>query len=179
MSLPKPPQPAKLVIGAFLKDKSVMEQIVRELVLEFGQIDMASSWLPFDFTDYYHKEMGGPLVRRMFSFKKLIDQKSLPEIKLFTNYLEKKVSEGFHSKGRMVNIDPGYLLLERFVLATGKNFTHRIYLSDGIYADLTLIYTKGRFKALPWTYPDYKAEPMTAWLTQVRERYKMDLKEKI
>ncbi len=179
MSLPKPPHPAKLVIGAFLKDKSLMEKIVGELVLEFGEIDMASRWLSFDFTNYYHKEMGSPLFRRMFSFKKLIDQSSLPEIKLFTNELEKKLSGDLYHKGRRLNIDPGYLVLERFVLATGKNFTHRIYLTRGIYADLTLIYTKGGFKALAWTYPDYKSEPMITWLTQVRKRYKMDLKDKI
>ena len=75
-----------------------------------------------------------------------------------------------------MNIDPGYLLLERFVLATGKNFTHRIYLGGGIYADLTLIYTRGDFQALPWTYPDYADPRMIRHLNQIRHRYTIDLK---
>ncbi|MBU1181627.1 MAG: DUF4416 family protein, partial [Proteobacteria bacterium] len=72
--------------------------------------------------------------------------------------------------------DPGYMLCERFVLATGKNYTHRIYIGDGIYADLTLIYQKSGFKKLPWTYPDYYNEKMVSYLKAVREKYMVDLK---
>jgi hypothetical protein len=75
-----------------------------------------------------------------------------------------------------VNIDPGYLVHERFVLATGKNFTHRIHLAEGIYADLTLIYTKGAFQTLPWTYPDYADEKMLFFLEGVRKKYLVDMK---
>ena len=76
---------------------------------------------------------------------------------------------------RRVNLDPGYLLLERFVLASGKNFTHRIYIGQGIYADLTLMFQKGAFRTLPWTYPDYAARDMQSFLTQVRRKYAADL----
>ena len=74
-----------------------------------------------------------------------------------------------------MNLDPGYLLYERFVLATGKNFSHRIYIGRGIYADLTLVYQKGAYRSLPWTYPDYAADTMRAFLTTVREHYAADL----
>ena len=77
----------------------------------------------------------------------------------------------------MVNLDPGYMLLERFVLASGKNFSHRIYIGRRIYADLTLIYTKGRFQTLPWTYPDYAEQNMLTYLEQVRKKYVADLKQ--
>jgi hypothetical protein len=87
--------------------------------------------------------MGGPLHRRLMVFKSLVEQTELAAIKRMTNELEQK----YQRQGqRRVNIDPGYLLAERFVLATGKNFTHRIYIGQGIYADLTLIYQKGDFK---------------------------------
>jgi hypothetical protein len=76
-----------------------------------------------------------------------------------------------------VNIDPGYLLLERFVLATGKNYAHRIYIGQNIYADLTLTYAKGGFQTLPWTYPDYASPEIRDFLLQVRYKYSMDLKE--
>ena len=173
MSTPQPPKPAKLVIGFILKDKSVSNEIITELVKKNGPLDIVSPWLNFDYTDYYENEMGPSLLRRVLVFKSLIEQTDLADIKIATNRLEKKYALG---ESRRVNIDPGYLLLERFVLATGKNFPHRIYIGGGIYADLTLIYTKGRFQTLPWTYPDYAGDPMRGLLEKIREKYKIDLK---
>ena len=146
--------------------------MVKALVDKYGAVDMASSWLPFTFTTYYNDEMGTPLFRRLVAFKQLIHQVSLADIKLFTNDLEDEHS--INGK-RVINIDPGYLLQERFVLATGKNFTHRIHIGKGIYADLTLIYTKGGFELLPWTYPDYASENIMTFLKQVRKKYVIDL----
>jgi hypothetical protein len=103
----------------------------------------------------------------------MIAQDRLPEIKLATNAIEQAHAAGGR---RRVNIDPGYLLLERFVLATGKNYSHRIYLGHGIYADLTLIYRQGTFQTLPWTYPDYAEPPLGRFLLAVRGKYALDLK---
>ena len=172
MSRPQKPNPAKLVIGAFLKEKSLIYPVVKDLTKEFGSTDMVSRWFPFNFTTYYESEMGAPLFRRMFVFKTLIEQDALAEIKIFTNNLELKYSK---DNKRGVNLDPGYMLRERFVLATGKNYSHRIYIGKRIYADLTLIYTKGRFQALPWTYPDYAEESLLTYLQQVRNKYVSDL----
>jgi len=172
MSEPSPPKPAKLVIGFFLKEKRLGIRVVKTLTDKYGAVDLVSSWFPFNFTNYYNDEMGTPLFRRLVAFKQLIHQVSLADIKLFTNDLEHEHS--IDGK-RMVNIDPGYLLHERFVLATGKNFSHRIHIGKGIYADLTLIYTKGGFKPLPWTYPDYASENIMTFLKQVRKKYMVDL----
>jgi hypothetical protein len=173
MSQPQAPSPAKLVIGLFLKDKDLFSPVASTLTDRFGAIDMISRWLPFDYTTYYEPEMGAPLNRRMLVFKQLIEQEDLPGIKRVTNEIEMGYAAGGK---RRVNIDPGYLLHERFVLATGKNFTHRIYLGQGIYADLTLIYTKGDFRTLPWTYPDYASDKMIGFLREVRKKYTIDLK---
>ncbi len=143
MSIPQPPKPAKLVIGLFMKEKSLLPPVADELAGRFGPVDMVSSWIPFDYTSYYESETGTPLFRRILTFDKLIKQSFLADIKCMTNEIELKYSE---NNNRRVNIDPGYMLYERFVLATGKNFTHRIYIGRGIYADLTLIYTKGSFR---------------------------------
>jgi hypothetical protein len=116
--------------------------------------------------------MGTPLFRRMLAFKRLIKQSALANIKLFTNDLEGEYS--IHGR-RRVNIDPGYLLHERFVLATGKNYSHRIYIGSKIYADLTLIYQKGHFNKMPWTYPDYASENVMTFLEWVRKKYVIDL----
>jgi hypothetical protein len=174
MSRPQSPKPAKLVIGFFLKEKRFGETVIKRLVEEFGPIDLASSWIPFDFTTYYYDEMGIPLFRRLLSFKQLIQQHDLAQIKLTTNLIEHQYS----SDGkRSVNIDPGYLLHERFVLATGKNYSHRIFIGKGIYADLTLIYTHGRFEPLPWTYPDYASKNIITFLEKVRKKYHVDIKQ--
>ena len=173
MSIPLLPKPAKLVVGLFMREKSLIHDLTNALVAKFGSIDLVNAWFPFDYTTYYEPEMGTPLFRRMFAFKTLIEQSSISEIKIITNELELKFSI---NQNRRVNIDPGYLVHERFVLATGKNYTHRIYLDRGIYADLTLIYTKGAFQKLPWTYPDYADKRMLAYLHRVRNKYLEDIK---
>jgi hypothetical protein len=173
MSQPRPAARAKLVIGFLVHDKALAGGVVEELGKSFGALDLVSPWLPFAFTDYYAREMGTPLYRRLVAYKRLVAQDKLPDVKHITNRIEaRKTCQGC----RKVNIDPGILLLERFVLATGKNFTHRIYLGQGIYADLTLIYSRGAFRTLPWTYPDYADTRQQAFLLQVRRKLQRDNK---
>lgn len=174
MSRPQTPKPAKLVIGFFLKEKNLVVSVVKALVDKFGPVDIVSPWFPFNFTTYYEAEMGAPLFRRMLAFETMIKQSALSDIKLTTNDLELEYSK--NSK-RMINLDPGYMLRERFVLATGKNYSHRIYIGKRIYADLTLIYIKGRFRKLPWTYPDYAEQNMLTYLERVRNKYVIDLRQ--
>jgi len=175
MSDASPPQPAKLVIGIFTKDKELAGPVVRQLIEQFGPVDIAGSWMTFNYTEYYRPEMGAPLFRKMFSFRRLIAQSALPDIKTVTNSIEKQYCV---DNKRRVNIDPGYMLPSRFVLATGKDYSHRIYIGKGIYADLTLMYTKGGFKKLPWTYPDYADQSILSYLIMVRKKYLFDYKNK-
>ena len=174
MSEPRPPQPAKLVVSVLLADKRFLPEVVGALVSDFGAVDLQSGWMDFAYTDYYYAEMGRPLFRRMLVFRNLIAQQHLGRIKRATNTVEQALVQDGR---RRVNIDPGYLLLERFVLATGKNYSHRIYIGEDIYADLTLMFQKGGFQTLPWTYPDYAAPEMQTFLMQVRKIYARDLKQ--
>jgi len=172
MSQPQPPRPAKLVIGVLTGDPALFPGVAAELEAAFGSIDIVSPWLPFGYTRYYEREMGATLQRRVLAFTPLIEQDRLPAVKSATNALER----GRMAKGRRrVNIDPGYLLLERFVLASGKNHAHRIYLGHGIYADLTLVFQRGDFRPLPWTYPDYADNPLRRFLCAVRQKYDLEL----
>ncbi len=174
MSLPQPPKPAKLVIGLILKEKALLPSVAFELNDRFGAIDMVSRWFLFDFTTYYEPEMGSPLFRRVLSFRAPIQQNDLVDIKLKTIEIERAYAV---DDKRQVNIDPGYLVHERFVLATGKNYSHRIYLDQGIYADLTLIYRRGAFETLPWTYPDYAHHHLMSFLERIRTKYVFDFKQ--
>lgn len=175
MSIPQTPKPAKLVIGVFARDKKLVADLARELSSHYGQMDLVSCWMDFKYTNYYQPEMGSPLARRMFAFERLIEQAQLADVKIATNRME----QAYAIAGkRQVNVDPGYLLHERFVLASGKNFSHRIYLGLGVYADLTLIFQKGAFQKLPWTYPDYADQAVIGFLERVRRKYVFDFKSK-
>jgi hypothetical protein len=174
MSVPQTAKQAKLVIGVFTPDKTIIDKLASELTCQFGQIDLVSSWMDFNYTSYYEPEMGSALVRRLFTFERLIQQDELAAVKIATNRIEQAYSAGGR---RAANIDPGFMLPERFVLASGKNFSHRIYIGLGIYADLTLIYQKGSFQKLPWTYPDYADQEMLNFLDQVRRKYVLEMNE--
>jgi hypothetical protein len=176
MSVPQPPLPAKLVISLLMRDTALAQPVMAALEARFGAIDLLSPWWPFDYTRYYEKELGSRLQRRMAVFESLVAQQDLVAIKCFTNALEVEYAQAGR---RRINIDPGYLLQERFVLATGKNFSHRIYLDKGIYADLTLVYKRGGYQAQPWTFPDYASDVMQAFLAKVRLKYRDDLKQGI
>ena len=174
MSTPKNPDPAKLVVGCIMNNKADIDRLFPLLEDLFGSVDMISPWLGFAYTDYYYKEMGSPLYRKVFVFKPLIAQDELAMIKEKTNEIEAK----FAIDGkRPVNIDPGYLVSSRFILATGKEYSHRIYIGRKIYADLTLMYSKKKgFQTLAWTYPDYASKTMISFLSKVRSKYLLDLK---
>lgn len=151
----------------FAAEPDVLARAARALEDRLGPFDYISRPFGFDQTVYYEREMGGPLVKRFLSAERLMDPGDLASLKVFTTDLE----AGFSQDGRRkVNIDPGYVSLERLVLATGKNYLHRIYLGRGVYADLTLVYEKGGFQPLAWTYPDYAAPEVRAVLGLMRER---------
>jgi len=174
VSTPKKPDPAKLVISVFMNDESLFKELLPVLEKAWGPTEQVSDWFDFDYTNYYENEMGSPLFRRMISFGDLIAQDDLARIKETTNAMEKNWAVNGR---RNLNLDPGYLLLSRFVLATGKDFSHRIYIGRGIYAEVTLMFKRGKFHSLEWTYPDYASREMTDFLMTVRQRYVADLKK--
>jgi hypothetical protein len=156
-----------LVMGLLLSAGSDREALFELLRRNFGPIDEASPEEPFLWTDYYNPEMGEGIRRIFLLFADPVDPRDLARIKTRTDELEIAFSG---SRKRSANLDPGLLAPGRFVLATTKDRAHRIALSDGIYAELTLIYQKGAFQALPWTYPDWASEPVTSLLALWRKK---------
>lgn len=156
-----------LVMGVLWSEEKANEAALQALEASFGPAESQTLKEIFAWTDYYVPEMGEPIWRHYVEFRDFVDPGSLARIKLATNAIE----ERFASEGkRRVNLDPGLLAPGRFVLATTKDRAHRIALSEGIYAELTLIYEKGEFHALPWTYPDWASEPVRAMLARWRKR---------
>ncbi len=165
----------KLFSGFIFKEKSILPRTVSFLEKKFGRIDFESPILPFTHTDYYEKEFGKGLKKKFISFKKLIHPEYLPEIKIATNKIEQKLSR---AGLRLINIDPGYLDTAKVILATTKDYRHRIYFNKGIYAEVTLFYENKDFKAWEWTYPDYKTADYTAVFNRIREIYVAQIKNK-
>ena len=173
MSKPRPAEAVKLLMSHIYRDGKLLKDILAALSEEYGDIDFVSARMPFHFTDYYREEMGAPLERRFIFFNTLMRPESLPDVKICTNDTEDRTSV---SGKRLVNIDPGYISQAHLILATGKGYTHRPYLRDGIYADLTLMYSGKSFQILPWTYPDYREKPVIEMFNMVRAKYLMQLR---
>ncbi|NOZ61225.1 MAG: DUF4416 family protein [Calditrichaeota bacterium] len=168
MAKPKIPLNVKLFIAITFSVDQTYDQIKEILQNEFGPVDCLSAIFPFDYTRYYSREMGSDLRKQLLGFERLIPPDNLPEIKLRTNGIEDRFSlDG----NRRVNLDPGYLSAANVVMATTKNFDHRIYLGKGIFGDVQLRYRANKFHFNPWTYPDYKDKYIIDFLARTRKIY--------
>jgi hypothetical protein len=168
MGQARTPTPVKLIVSAFAQNDALLQQAREAIDAEWGAIDFESELLSFDHTSYYEPEFGTGLVRRIWAVEPLIDPGQLAAIKLRTNQLEQQWAE---NEQRKVNLDSGYVSLAKLVLATTKNHGHRIYVGDGIYAEVTLQYRDGAFQPWPWTYPDYATSQYRALFKEIRRRY--------
>ena len=166
------PQPVKPVIGVLTPEPCLLPTVYAELTCRLGRIDFTSELLPFTSTNYYENEMGPGIQRQFISFDRLMDAGVLAEMKLFTNEVEQTyLVEG----GRRVNLDAGYLCLAKLVLASTKDHAHRIYLSDGIYAEITLRFYRKTFHPWEWSYPDYRLPAYVAIFNRIRAIYRKQL----
>jgi hypothetical protein len=168
MGKAKTPQPVKLIVSAFAAQDAWLQEARQRLVVAWGAVDSQSDLLPFAHTDYYAAEFGSGLVRRIWSFEPLIDPGALAAIKQQTNEMEQRWARDGH---RRVNLDPGYISMAKLVLATTKNHGHRVYLREGVYAEVTLCYRDGAYQPWPWTYPDYASDAYRALFGEIRRRY--------
>jgi hypothetical protein len=171
MAQPKEFTPVKLICGVIYKEEGLYGEARRRLEAEWGSVDSESPAFPFDLTGYYEDEMGPDLSRRFMSFGTLVPPESLSERKLRTIGIEEALRLDRGAAGRPVNIDPGYLTASAVVMATAKDFAHRIPLSRGIYAHLEFLFTRAGVRTLDWTYPDLRREACQAYLRSVRELY--------
>jgi hypothetical protein len=172
----RPVLPVKLFVSVLTSLPSVLPEVETELTTLLGPIDLRSEMFPFDSTQYYDRQMGSPLARYFFAFRALTSPAGLAGIKLETNRLEEVLARRFLSVERPVNLDPGYLEESKVVLASTKNFFHRIFLGDGIYAEVTLHWQAGRWQYFPWTFPDFRTGRYDEFFALLRRAYREQLK---
>ncbi len=147
-----PPDQVKAIFGLIFKNREYLDAALAKIENQFGPIDFRSPEFPFVETHYYDEEMGSGLLRQYISLQNLIFPDELAHFKQLANLWEEQLAvEG----KRTVNLDPGYLGAANLVLASTKNFSQRIYIGKGIYAEVTMTFHRGDFLSLPWTYPDY------------------------
>lgn len=162
-----------LLIGLIFVKDFELDKVLNELKNDLGNILMKSNIIPFTHTIYYNKEMGNKLMRQWIVFEKLITSDILVKVKHITNDIEKKYLND--KNGRKINIDPGVLTLSNLILASTKDYSHRIYLGKGIYAEVTLIYKNKTFSPLEWTYPDHQEKIAIEFFEKAREILKQRL----
>lgn len=178
MTEAKPFTPVKLICGIISSERNFFQTAERKLARFFGTVDSESPFFNFDFTDYYEKEMSKNLKRKFLSFANLVSPEKLSEIKIKTNSLEEEVRKTHKVNFRAVNLDPGYLTRAALVMATVKDFSHRIPLNNGIYAHLELLFSGNRVRTLEWTYPDFRTEEYQTYFLNVRKIYLEQLKKR-
>jgi hypothetical protein len=171
-------QSALLIVAAFGRHASALDWGRGRLEKNFGPVALASDPFAFHQTSYYEAEMGPGLQKQFLVFRELVAPEKLAEIKRSTNALERQLADcQTYPERRPLNLDPGLLTLGKFMLATTKDQAHRIYLRDGIYAEVTLRFQNAAFEPWPWTYADYREAHVRTFLKQARDFYRRRLLE--
>jgi len=164
-------EPVKLLVGMLSAYPGAFTDAESALADALGPVDLRSDLFAHEFTEYYRDEMGHPLVRHFIAMRDLVAPGDLARIKRLTSEVENRMAAGSDWPVlRPVNLDPGYIAPSKLVLASTKDFSHRIYLDDGIYAEITLLYQRGRWKDLEWTFPDFRTPAYHGFFTRVRQR---------
>jgi Domain of unknown function (DUF4416) len=168
------PQKTKLFSAIMFRPEVDLDKILKTLSRDYGPVEDAYGPIAFNFSNYYEEEMGCGLLKTYISFSRPFDREVLPHIKKSTNDLESAYS---NNGKRAINVDPGYIAKDKLVLASTKDFYHRLYLGNGIYGEVTLHFRKGKYRYFSWTYPDYMDPEFLAFLTKVRAKMVKELRD--
>ncbi len=171
------PDPVKLIVGILAADEDCLTRAIQAISTELGAIDLSSQVWPFTQTHYYDQEIGTHILRQFVSLDQLVYPGDLARTKHQTNALEQDMARTLdYPTPRPINLDPGFIEPSKLVLASTKNFSHRIYIGKNMYAEVTLIVDKGQWCALRYTFPDYRQSDYYAFFEQVRQRLRSQLK---
>lgn len=165
----KEPRPVKLIVGILASDERCLAAARDGLAAALGRIDLTSDTWRFDQTGYYRQQTGSDILRQFVSLAELIHPGELADIKHQTNALEQQLARTLTTPfPRPVNLDPGVIEPSKLILATTKNYAHRIYIGQKMYAEVTLVFDKGLWHPLPYTYPDYHQQQYFDFFSAVR-----------
>jgi Domain of unknown function (DUF4416) len=165
------PAPVMLIIAVVSRHSAALGWAREIAIQHHGPIALTSDAFDFTETDYYAATMGTGLKKQFLAFERMIDPGAMAEIKRQTNQWESEYAAlGRHPEPRPLNLDPGYITPAKLVLASTKDHAHRIYLRDGIYAEVTLAFRQRQWHPLEWTYPDYRRDDYHRFFSECRQR---------
>jgi hypothetical protein len=166
----QPHRPALLILAAFSRHPEALDWAKQTAEDAWGPIALESERFDHQETTYYDASMGTDLLKTFFAFQTPLDPAGLAECKETSNQWEGDYQQlDRHPERRPLNLDPGYLTEAKLLLATTKDRDHRIYLSRGIYAEVTLHFQRGAWQSRPWTYPDYQRADYHAFFLRCRD----------
>ncbi|MFQ5455500.1 MAG: DUF4416 family protein [Nitrospirota bacterium] len=164
------PKKVKLFVGMLTAKENIFEIAIEHLIKIYGITDYESRLYEWQHTDYYEKEMGEDLLRKFVFFKYHISPESISDVKKKTNEIEKLFGKQEGNQfSRRINLDPGYITDAKVVLATTKDYSHRVYLRNGIYAEVELQFSEKSYMPMPYTYSDFRSEEYISLFNKVRE----------
>jgi hypothetical protein len=173
------PKPVKLIVGILASDERCLAAARDAVFASFGPADLVSEAWPFTQTDYYADELGPHVLRQFVSMEELAHPGDLAEIKHRTNTIEQQLAAALATPyPRPVNLDPGAIEPSKLILASTKNFAHRIYIGRKMYAEVTLVFDKGQWRSLPYTFPDYHRPEYLEFFSLVRSRLVQQLRDR-
>ena len=164
----------KQVAAILYQDKADYEAVAADLSKIYSTIDYEGEFFPFVETDYYESEMGKGLHRGMISFQKLVHPQQLAASKTKAREFEDTLRE---NGNRRINVDIGYMDMFKVVLASFKGRSNKIYLSDGVWADMIMYFEEGDYKTFMWGFPDFKSGIYNKDLINIRNLYKTQLRD--
>jgi hypothetical protein len=168
------PHPGRLIISTIYSSMDALADSLRALERRFGRVQYETIEIETSLASEYREEMGDGLMRRFFSFEKPVARASLPELKGICHKIEPLFADNMGDfVFRTVNIDPGILTPDSLVMASHREYNHRLYLRDGVFAEVALIYSRGRFMRLPWTVADYYDNEAIEFFKRVRDSFEL------
>ena len=164
-------QPVTFIVGILAIDEDALAQTNELIAQQLGPVDSQSDAWPFTSTKYYAKEMSETLLRQFVSLAQPTEPPDLVKLKLTCNAMElAHARERGRGQRRAINLDPGYITPAKLILASTKDFSHRLYLDQGIFGEVTLQYVHSSWRSFPWSFPDYAEPRYHGFFNQVRSR---------
>lgn len=161
--------PCVQMIAAFSQHADALDWLWSRVGVQIGPVVLLSPLFEFNESAYYRPTMGERLLKQFAVLQDFYDPARLARDKLTTNAWENEFKDGSNfEEQRPLNIDPGYISMTKLVLASTKNREHRVYLCDGIYAEVTLAFRNQEWQPMSWTYPDYQREDFRVFFHQAR-----------
>lgn len=170
-------EPVIRICAVISRDRAAHRWARDRLSEAWGNVAIETPAFPFVASRFYEPTMGTDLIKVLLAFAPVAEPAELADWKHQTNAWEREFATQFLTDlPRPLNLDPGYVTQAKLVLATTKDRDHRIYLRDGMFAEVTLSLTGGHWVSHRWTYPDYQSEDVIEFVAACREQLRDHLK---